>query len=103
MSSSNATAVPAEGDVHIVPYSVFIKVWLVLIVLTGVTVGASYVDLKQMSLFTALLIASAKALLVIMYFMHIRYDSRLLTYCLIACFGTYVIFVLLTFADYAFR
>ena len=100
---SAASAHDEHEEHHLVPYKVFVNVWLVLVLLTGVTVGAAYLDLKHMAFFTAILIASVKCTLVIMYFMHVRYDKPLITYCLIAAFGTYAIFVLLTFADYAFR
>jgi cytochrome c oxidase subunit 4 len=86
-----------------VPLQVFVVVWLALVTLTIVTVGASYLDLKQMTMFTALAIASIKCSLVILYFMHMRWDQPILAWFLIACLGTYAIFVALTFADYSFR
>jgi len=93
-----------EGDeVHLLPYSLFIKVWAALITLTVVTVGVSYADMKHLTIFVALFIACAKSTLVILYFMHIAYEKHVFWWFLIAAFGTYVIFVLLTFADYAFR
>ena len=101
LDSAQETADAAEG--HLVPYPVFVTVWLALVGLTLVTVGASYLDLKQMAMFTALLIATVKVSLVLMYFMHLRYDAKILTWFLIACIGTYAIFVALTLADYSFR
>ncbi|MDJ0522583.1 MAG: cytochrome C oxidase subunit IV family protein [Planctomycetota bacterium] len=92
-----------EHEVHITPYKVYIGVWAALIVLTGVTVGAALVDMKQMTIFVALFIACAKSLLVILYFMHIAYESRVFWWFLISAFGAYIVFVVLTFADYAFR
>ena len=103
LDSAEESADAAGHGEHLVPYHVFVNVWLALVGLTVITVGASYLDLKQMTLFTAMLIASVKVSLVIMYFMHVRYDSKVISYFLIACLVTYAIFVALTFADYSFR
>jgi len=55
----------------------YIVVWGALIVLTAATVAVSYVHLGMMNVVVALLIASAKASLVALFFMHLRYESRL--------------------------
>ena len=55
----------------------YIVVWGALIVLTVVTVSVSYVSLGLMNVVVALLIASVKASLVALFFMHLRYESRL--------------------------
>ena len=55
----------------------YILVWAALMVLTGLTVAASYVHLGMMNVVVALLIASAKASLVALFFMHLRHESRL--------------------------
>ncbi len=51
--------------------------WAVLMVLTAVTVAVSYVHLGMMNVVVALLIASAKASLVALFFMHLREETRL--------------------------
>ena len=98
-----AQAVDDGHEPHLVPYSVFINVWLALVVMTGVTVGASYLDLKHMAITTAILIACVKGTLVCMYFMHMRYDNKIILWFVIAGFGTFATFLLLTFADYYYR
>ncbi|HJX73645.1 MAG TPA: cytochrome C oxidase subunit IV family protein [Candidatus Deferrimicrobiaceae bacterium] len=55
----------------------YIVVWGALVVLTAVTVSVSYVHLGMMNVVVALLIASVKASLVALFFMHLRYESRL--------------------------
>lgn len=92
-----------EHEQHVVPYRTYVNVWLALIGLTLVTVAASLTDLRHLAVFTAILIACSKSMLVILYFMHIRFESRLFTWILVAIFGTYAIFLILTFADYSFR
>ena len=88
---------------HAVPYGLYVAVWAALIVLTAVTLGVSYVDLANVGILTALLIAIVKASLVLLYFMHLRYESRLYFVMLLVVLVTYVVFLGLTFSDYGFR
>ena len=55
----------------------YFLVFAVLIVLTAVTVWVAYIDLGPLNTVVALTIAVCKTLLVILYFMHVRYSSRL--------------------------
>jgi cytochrome c oxidase subunit IV len=87
----------------LVPYGRYAAVWAALIALTGITLGASYLDMKHLAIFTCLLIAVVKSTLVMMYFMHLRYENRLFLKMLMIVLVTYAIFVALTFSDYAFR
>jgi cytochrome c oxidase subunit 4 len=69
---------------HIVPESLFLKVLIALLVLTVVTVLAAQVDLGKWNIVGALLIATVKASLVIYFFMHGKYENRIIwTYILI--------------------
>ncbi len=88
---------------HVIPYSLYIMIWAALIALTGVTVGVSYVDMKSVAILTALLIATVKATLVLLYFMHIRFERPLYSAMIIAVLVTYGVFVALTFSDYFYR
>jgi cytochrome c oxidase subunit IV len=56
----------------------YLAVWGALMVLLGATVGVNYLDLGRFGLIAALGIASAKTLLVLAYFMHLKGDERLL-------------------------
>jgi cytochrome c oxidase subunit IV len=55
----------------------YFLVFVTLIALTSVTVGVAYLDLGPLNTVVALTIAGCKTLLVILYFMHARYSSRL--------------------------
>lgn len=69
---------------HIVPESLFLKVLIALLVLTVVTVLAAQVDLGKWNIVGALMIATVKASLVIYFFMHGKYENRIIwTYILI--------------------
>jgi len=60
-----------------VAYRIYIIVWIALIILTGITWGVSYANLGMGNVAVALFIASVKAALVALFFMHLRYENRL--------------------------
>jgi cytochrome c oxidase subunit IV len=66
-----------EPHDHIVPVGVYVLVFLALLVGTGATVGASYVDLGIWNTPVAMLIAVTKASLVVLFFMHLKYSPKL--------------------------
>ncbi len=93
----------AHAQHHVVPLRIYYGIFAILMVLTGVTVGVAYVDLGRMNTVAALAIACFKALIVVLYFMHVKYSSRLIKLTVIA--GIYwmgIIFVL-TLGDYLTR
>ena len=67
----------AEPGGHVSPISLYLTIFFALMILTGVTVGAAYVDLGIFNFAVAMLIASFKASLVVWYFMHVKYQSSL--------------------------
>ena len=88
---------------HIVPYKVYVIVWLALLALTVITVSISVVDMKHVTVLAAMMIATFKAMLVLLYFMHIRYERLLYVAMILAALGSYAIFIGLTFTDYLYR
>jgi cytochrome c oxidase subunit 4 len=60
-----------------VPRHVYTWVYAALLALTLLTVGVAYLDLGRLNIVLALAIAIGKALLVMLFFMHLRYSSRL--------------------------
>jgi cytochrome c oxidase subunit IV len=64
---------------HILPVSLYVTIWLTLMVLTVVTAAVSFIDLGPFNTVVALLIASFKAVLVVLFFMHVKYMSDRLT------------------------
>ena len=73
MSAEHAS----HGSGHVSPISLYITIFVALMVLTGVTVAAAYVDLGQFNFLVAMIIAVFKASLVVWYFMHVKYQSKL--------------------------
>jgi len=60
---------------HVIPVQVLVAAFLALMVLTAVTVGVSYFDFGSLNLLVAVGVATIKASVVALYFMHLRYDS----------------------------
>ncbi len=88
---------------HIVPYWFFIAVWVGLLILTAVTVAASRIDLGVLNVWIALGIASLKSSLVVLFFMHLKYENRLLKSFFLITLVILAIFIGLTFTDILYR
>jgi cytochrome c oxidase subunit IV len=61
---------------HIIPFKTYLVVLITLLVFTVITVAAARVDFGAANAYIAMLIASIKAALVMLYFMHLKYDDR---------------------------
>lgn len=90
---------------HIVSYKFNISIWFGLIILTIMTVLVSVmgISLVAFSVVTALLIATAKALVVVNYFMHLKYDNTLFKWLFGVVMLLFVVFIALTAIDYLTR
>ena len=88
---------------HISPKSLYYTIFGTLMVLTAITVAAAYANLGQFNATVALGIATFKAALVILYFMHVKYSSRLTKLVVFTSFFFVAILVLETMVDYASR
>lgn len=87
--------------VHVVPVSVLLLVFAVLMTLTGLTVAATWVDLGAWNVVAAMVIATVKAVLVALYFMHLRYDSPFHSFLFVAGLAFVALFLALTLVDIA--
>ena len=74
-------------------------IFAALLALTGITVWVAYLDLGVLNTPVALAIAVSKAVLVILFFMHVRYSSRLTWLFVAAGFIFLVILLVLTMGD----
>lgn len=83
--------------------TLYVVVWAALIFLTGVTVGVSYINLRNSAILMAVMIATLKALLVLLYFMHLRFGQPLLVKMIISATIIYGVFFGLTMVDYWYR
>jgi cytochrome c oxidase subunit 4 len=85
---------------HVVPKRLYIAVFLALIVLTWVTTFVSTVDLGRWNIFVALAIAVCKASLVVLFFMHVWYSTRLTKMIVVASMFWLFLLLFLTMADF---
>jgi len=92
-----------ENNTHIISYRILFLVLLALLALTGVTVGVSYVDFGRFNVWLALGIASCKASLVLLIFMHMKFEGRALVISFLATIGFLAIMIGFTFWDISFR
>jgi cytochrome c oxidase subunit IV len=89
-----------DGEhVHVMPLSVLIPTFVALIVLTIVTVSASKLDIGAAEIWVAMGIATIKAVLVALYFMHLRYDKPFNALLILFSLVFAAIFVGLALAD----
>ena len=88
---------------HIVQPRVYYLIFIALAVLTVATWSIAKIDLGRMNAVVALTIAVIKATLVVLYFMHVRYSSRLTWVFVCAGFFWLAIMVALTLGDYMTR
>jgi cytochrome c oxidase subunit 4 len=88
---------------HVAPKTMYYAVFLALIVGTGLTVLAAFFDLGALNNVVMLTIASIKAALVILFFMHVRWSSRLTWVVVASGFFWLLIMFGLTMTDYISR
>ena len=85
---------------HVVSIKLYSAIFGALLVMTLATAGAAFIDLGgNLNTVVAMLIAACKALLVILFFMHVRYSSRLTWVFVGAGFFWLMILLSLTLAD----
>ena len=94
---------PEHVEHHIVTPLQYSYVYGTLIVGTIVTVLAAQVELGVFNPIVALGIASFKAVVVILFFMHVMYQSRLIKITVAAGFITFLVLIMMTLCDYMSR
>jgi cytochrome c oxidase subunit 4 len=88
---------------HVVPVKTYLAVFGALMVFTAVTVAAAFVDLGAFNNLVMLGIAVAKATLVVLIFMHVKYSTRLVPVVAVGAVLWLLILFGLTMADYVSR
>src|SRR3712207_3822730 len=88
---------------HIVPRTTYFAVFGALLVGTAITVFAANIDFGRMNDVIAMTIAVTKMMLVLLFFMHVRYSSRLIWVIVASMFFWLLILLLLTLTDYTSR
>ena len=88
---------------HVVPKKIYYTIFSALMVLTLVTVWVSSFDLGSLNTVVALAIAGVKATLVVLFFMHVKYGTRLTKLAIVAALYWFGILLALTLSDYLTR
>jgi cytochrome c oxidase subunit 4 len=88
---------------HIVSYKKLVMVWLALLTLTGLTVWVAQHNVGIGHVWGSLAIACIKSGLVVAFFMHMKYEGRLLRWLLFLALATLAIFIGFTFFDVLYR
>jgi cytochrome c oxidase subunit 4 len=92
-----------EHEHHIVSPKIYLTIVGILLVLTATTVGASYIDMGPLNPIIALAIAAIKMMLVVLFFMHVKYSTKLTKLTVGAGLFTFLVLVGMTLADYFTR
>ena len=88
---------------HIVPKRTYYLIFLTLMICTAITVAVAFVDLGPLNAVAALTIAVFKATLVVLFFMHVKYSTRLTWAVVLGSVFWLGILLTLTLTDYLTR
>jgi cytochrome c oxidase subunit 4 len=88
---------------HVVPQKIYFLVFATLLCLTLITVDVAFYNFGWLNMYIALAIATIKATVIVLYFMHVKFSSRLVWIFAVAGLFWLVILFTLTFGDYLTR
>jgi cytochrome c oxidase subunit 4 len=88
---------------HIVGPGVYVMILFALLIGTALTVWASFIDLGPWNPVIALAIATTKAVLVVLFFMHVKYSTKLTKLTVFAGIFMFLVLISMTLADYISR
>jgi cytochrome c oxidase subunit IV len=84
---------------HVVSIKLYVTIFIALLLLTGLTTGVAYIDLGAFNTVAALAIAVLKMLLVILFFMHVKYSPKLTKLVIVAAFFWLGLLLTFTLSD----
>lgn len=88
---------------ELIGYGTYVSIWLGLLILTSLTVAVAGFDLGAYTTLVALFIAAIKTSLVLLYFMHLRYEKKVIIGLIcVAVFIMVIIAGIMSFDDYRF-
>ena len=100
---STSTVSPDQPVVHQSPLGLYFGIFAALMALTALTVSAALTDLGAFNTVVALVIACTKAVLVVLFFMHVRHSSRVVWAVVAGGFFWLILMLLMTLSDYITR
>ncbi|MDR3629041.1 MAG: cytochrome C oxidase subunit IV family protein [Desulfocapsaceae bacterium] len=102
MEKEAGTGQPEER-MHVTGYRELLAIIMALLALTGITVAVSYVHLGFFNVPIALFVASIKSSLVLLFFMHLKYEGRAIKISLLSTIAFLFVMISFIFWDVAFR
>jgi cytochrome c oxidase subunit IV len=84
-------------------YGTYVLIWLGLLILTGLTVTMAGIHFGGINVFLVLIVAGVKSILVLYYFMHLKYEKPLFRTMVLVAVISLVTFIVLLFSDILFR
>ena len=88
---------------HIVSPKLYVLVFLGLIIFTGLTYSIALINLGPFNAMVAIIIAMIKTMLVILFFMHVKYSPKMTKVTIISGFFFLLILIALSMTDYISR
>ena len=97
------TSIIKREQPHLVGYGTYVLVWGALLILLGITIAVAKMHFSSYSVLINLLIASVKAGLVLMFFMHLKYEGKFLKGLVLLTISALALIIALTFSDIWYR
>jgi cytochrome c oxidase subunit 4 len=88
---------------HVVKKSLYYTIFGALLLCTALTIAVAYVDLGNFNIVVAMLIAMFKGALVVLFFMHVKYSSRMVKLYVVVGFSWLLLMIGITMTDYLSR
>ncbi|MBA4409229.1 MAG: cytochrome C oxidase subunit IV family protein [Bacteroidota bacterium] len=88
---------------HIVPYKIYFYILIALITFTFMSIGITKINLGEYSVLGAMIFATIKSILVLTWFMHLKFDQPFLRFMVGFVFLVFLAVIFITFLDYYFR
>jgi cytochrome c oxidase subunit 4 len=92
-----------DQHTHIVKYKTYVYVLIALLLMTFVSVAVTEIDLGPYTVTMALLLASIKSVLVLLIFMHLKFDKKFYGIMVASVFLLLACVIVITFMDYLYR
>jgi cytochrome c oxidase subunit 4 len=93
----------SDTNHHIVSYRTYGLILVLLLVLTGISVAVTQIELSRWATLAALLLASTKSAIVLAIFMHLKFDHTIYKVMVVFIILVMTAVIVLTFFDYGFR
>jgi cytochrome c oxidase subunit 4 len=101
--AAHTEAAHGEHEHHVTPPGVYLAIFATLLVFTALTVGASYIEMGIFNPIVALAIGVVKATLVVLFFMGVKYSTKLTKLTVFAGLFTFLVLIGMTLSDYISR